>query len=249
MNILDNNNILTYYYYILFSHIGGNMSNTTSSQTDQLTGLLTRNAFHELFDTLLEKAKGMDEPIALAFIDLDNFLLINDKYGHAAGDVVLKEVSEQIRKICGGDSIGARYGGDEFVIIFPNIEREQAFLTLEKLRLEINQKSFPLDNNEIITGITISGGLSCYPMDGRLKSELMRKVDQALYRAKLTGRSKIRLAYDEKMAPKTSHYTQTQLERLAKLAVERQVGEAELLREALDALLAKYGINTIDRWV
>jgi len=224
------------------------MSNLSLSQTDQLTGLITRNTFHEVFDSMLEKAKGTDGPIALAFIDLDHFFEINDKYGHTAGDIVLKEVAAQIRQICGEDAIGVRYGGDEFIVIFPNIEREQAFLTLEKLRLEISQKNFTFENKESITGVTISGGLSCYPMDGRLKSELMRKGDQALYRAKLTGRSKIRMAYDEKMAPKTSHYTQTQLERLSKLAVERQAGEAELLREALDALLAKYGVNTIDRW-
>jgi predicted signal transduction protein with EAL and GGDEF domain len=82
-------------------------------------------------------------------------------------------------------------------------------------------------------------------MDGHLKSELLRKAAQALYRAKVTGRGKIRLAYDEKMVPKTSHYTQTQLERLTKLAGERQVGEAELLREALDDLLTKDGVDQI----
>lgn len=224
------------------------MSNFSGNQIDKLTGLITRNTFHEVFDSILEKAKGTDDSIALAFLDLDHFFEINEKYGHVAGDIVLKGIAAQILQICGGDATGVRYGGDEFIVIFPEIEREQAFLTLEKLRQEIEQKSFTIENKESITGVTISGGLSCYPMDGRLKSELMRKADQALYRAKLTGRSKIRLAYDEKMAPKTSHYTQTQLERLSKLAVERQVGEAELLREALDALLAKYGVNTIDRW-
>jgi hypothetical protein len=80
-----------------------------------------------------------------------------------------------------------------------------------------------------------------------LKSELLRKADQALYRAKMAGGGKIRLASDEKMVPKTSHYTQTQLERLTKLAAERQVGEAELLREAMDDLLAKYGVTEIER--
>jgi len=135
------------------------------------------------------------------------------------------------------------------VIIFPGIEREQAFLTLEKLRLACEQRKIKAGNDgDVIEGISISAGIACYPMDGRLKSELMRKSDQALYRAKLTGRSKVRLAYDERMLPKTSHYTQTQLERLSKLASERQAGEAELLREALDDLLAKYGVNEIERW-
>ncbi len=226
------------------------MSETAPTQIDALTGLLTRSAFHEKFDVILENAKGSDNPIALAFIDIDNFFAINERYGHAAGDQVLQGVADAIREICGPDAIGVRYGGDEFVVIFPGTEREQAFLTLEKLRLEFSKKKFQLEKStESIEGLAISGGLTCYPMDGRLKSELLRKADQALYRAKVTGRGKIRLAYDEKMVPKTSHYTQTQLERLSKLAVERQVGEAELLREALDALLTKYGVNKIDRWV
>ena len=225
------------------------MTSTEKNQTDQLTGLTTRSAFHEIFDMILEKAKGTDTPIALAFVDIDNFLRINEEFGHVAGDIVLQGLADLIRQTCGVDAIGVRYGGDEFAVIFPAIEREQAFLTLEKMRTEASQMRFTFqEDGKALDGIAISGGLSCYPMDGRLKSELMRKADQALYRAKETGRGKIRLAYDEKMTPKTSHYTQTQLERLSKLAVERQVGEAELLREALDALLAKYGVNKIDRF-
>jgi diguanylate cyclase (GGDEF)-like protein len=215
--------------------------------TDELTGLLTRKAFHDVMDELLEKAKGSDAPISLAFIDIDNFMRINDSYGHAAGDDILKEVAVLIKKSCGEEAIPVRYGGDEFVVIFPHSEREQAFLALEKLRSEANATSFKAGKDgAIIDGIPLSGGISCFPVDGRLKSELVRKADHALYRAKVTGRGKIRLAYDERMVTKTSHFTQTQLERLTKLAAERQFGEAELLREALDDLLAKYGVNEID---
>jgi diguanylate cyclase (GGDEF)-like protein len=225
------------------------MTTPSALPTDQLTGLLTRKAFHEVFDELLEKAKAADTPISLAFIDIDHFLRINESYGHVAGDDVLKEVAALIKKSCGEEAIPVRYGGDEFAVIFPNVEREQAFLSLEKLRSETSTMSVKIGKDGvIIDGITLSGGISCFPVDSRLKSELMRKADQALYRAKALGRSKIRLAYDERMVPKTSHYTQTQLERLTKLAAERQFGEAELLREALDDLLTKYGINKIERW-
>jgi hypothetical protein len=74
----------------------------------------------------------------------------------------------------------------------------------------------------------------------------LRKADQALYRAKASGRNQIRLAYEERMVPKTTHYTQTQLERLSKLAQERGVNEADLLREAMDDFLTKYGVNDIE---
>ena len=224
------------------------MSTVNLLTRDELTGLLSRKAFHEALDTLLMKSKGSDTPTSLAFIDIDNFMRINQDYGHSAGDDVLKNIGEIIRKSCGEDAICARYGGDEFAVIFPNTEREQAFLSLEKLRSESASNTFKVGKNQVeIDGIALCGGIACYPVDGRLKSELLRKADQALYRAKATGRAKIRLAYDEKMVPKTSHYTQTQLERLTKLAVEREAGEAELLREALDDLLVKYGVNAIER--
>jgi len=223
---------------------------TTLPVTDSLTGLLTRKTFHETIDTLLSKAKGSDEPISLAFIDIDNFMNINTEYGHVAGDDVLKKIADLIRQAAGTDGVAVRYGGDEFGIIFPAVEREQAFLALEKMRAEASQQVFQVgERGSKIDGISLCAGIACYPMDGRLKSELLRKADQALYRAKVTGRAKVRLAYDERMVPKTSHYTQTQLERLTKLAAERQFGEAELLREALDDLLAKYGVNEIERWV
>lgn len=224
------------------------MSHTSPLTNDELTGLLSRRAFHDVFDTLLAKSKGSDASIALAFLDIDNFLRINQDFGHSGGDDVLKTIAEMIRQACGEDAIYSRYGGDEFAVIFPSTEREQAFLALEKLRSDAAANQFTVGKKQdTLDGISLSGGIACYPLDGRLKSELMRKADQALYRAKLTGRAKIRLAYDEKMVPKTSHYTQTQLERLTKLAVEREAGEAELLREALDDLLSKYGINAIER--
>ena len=224
------------------------MSHTTPIVNDELTGLLSRRAFHDVFDSLLTKSKGSDALIALAFLDIDSFEHINQEYGHSGGDDVLKTIGEMIRQACGEEAICARYGGDEFAVIFPNTEREQAFLSLEKLRTEAAANRFTVGKKQdTIEGVALSGGIACYPVDGRLKSELMRKADQALYRAKVTGRAKIRLAYDEKMVPKTSHYTQTQLERLTKLATEREAGEAELLREAVDDLLSKYGINAIER--
>lgn len=225
------------------------MNTGTLQLQDELTGLLTRKAFHETLDGILEKHKGADASLSLAFIDVDNFFNINEQYGHAGGDDVLKALAEMIQIASGSAGLPSRYGGDEFVIIFPDMEREQAFLTIEKLRETVEHTSIKLAKAGIeINGISISAGIACYPMDGRLKSELLRKADQALYRAKVTGRSKVRLAYDEKMLPKTSHYTQTQLERLTKLAAERQAGEAELMREALDDLLGKYGVNEIERW-
>ncbi len=225
------------------------MSTPIPQPVDDLTGLMMRKDFHEALDTLLEKARASETPVSVAFVDIDNFMRINNDHGHSGGDDVLKTLADLLRQHCGEGAIPVRYGGDEFAIIFPATEREQAFLLLENLRTVVHDTKIKArkDGAEI-TGLHISAGLACFPVDGHLKSELLRKADQALYRAKVTGRNKVRLAQDEKMVPKTSHFTPTQLERLTELAAERQVGEAELLREAMDDLLVKYGVDEIERW-
>jgi diguanylate cyclase (GGDEF)-like protein len=213
------------------------------SGTDQLTGLLNRAAFEAEFETLMQATVEEGTPLSLAFLDIDMFLQINEIYGHAGGDQVLATTASIVQEQAGEGAITARYGGDEFALIFPNMEREQAFLILERIRAKVDaQETF----GDVSTHITITGGISAYPIDGNSESEILRKADQALYRAKKTGRNTIRLAYEEKMAPKTAHFTLTQLERLSYLAKEEGLGEAVLLREALDDLLLKYGTNDIE---
>ncbi len=202
-----------------------------------------RAAFDIAFGTLIQTAIESRSPLSLAFLDIDHFLQINEIYAHAGGDQVLERVAAILREQTGEDAVTARYGGDEFALLFPNTEREQAFLVLERIRATIDaQEIFGV----ISTHITITGGISAYPIDGSTESEILRKADQALYRAKKTGRNTIRLAYEEKMAPKTAHFTLTQLERLSYLAKEEGLGEAVLLREALDDLLLKYGTDDIE---
>jgi len=222
------------------------MNKPKHSQTDTLTGLLTRKSFQEKYTSLLDKAKEKQFPLSLALIDIDKFLTINETYGHTPGDKVLEAIALIIKEKTDNTILTARYGGDEFALLFPITEREQAFLTLEAIRTAIYEQKIIIDEKTSLKGICVSGGLASFPIDGRSESELLRKADQALYRAKLTGRNKIRLAYEERMVPKTSHFTQTQLERLTKLAEELGTGEAELLREALDTLLTKYGVNDIE---
>ena len=217
-------------------------------QVDDLTKLLSRKAFLEQFSAILGNAKASQQelPLAIAVMDIDKFKQFNDQYGHITGDNVLIAVAQVIREQAGKDALLGRFGGDEFVIIFPNEEREQAFLKLEQIRQVMNQQELTVPNGGSIHGIPISAGVAAFPVDGRTENELWRKADHALYRAKVSGRNQIRLAYEERMVPKTTHYTQTQLERLSKLAEERKVNEADLLREAMDDFLTKYGVNDIE---
>jgi len=220
---------------------------TNPVERDELTGFIQREAFDKAFDTLFQRAVEKDLPFTLAFMDLDKFLLINENYGHAAGDRVLRYVAGVIRDVVGRDSVVARYGGDEFALLFPALEREEVLLLLEKVRVMV-EHGLPeregQDSSE--PHVTISAGIATYPIDGQTRNELLRKADQAMYRAKEVGGNQIRLAYHEKMVPKTTHYTQTQLERLSKLAAQHGVSEADLLREALDNLLLRYRVTDID---
>lgn len=213
------------------------------TQTDPLTGLLTRVFFETEFHAFVKTASETGQPLSLAFLDIDFFHGINQEHGHEGGDQVLKAVADIFNEQAGENAIVARYGGDEFALLYPYTEREQAFLILEGIRSSVEAcKSF----GSVEASVTITGGLASYPIDGNSEGEILRKADQALYRAKKTGRNKIRLAYEEKMAPKTSHFTLTQLERLSNLAKREGLGEAVLLREALDDLLIKYEVDKIE---
>ena len=214
---------------------------TDTSLIDKLTGLTNRKGFEEKLKAAILRAQQTDRPLSLAFIDIDFFKRLNDSMGHEAGDVIIKAIGDTIQRAAGENAITCRYGGEEYTVIFPDTEREQVFLLIERVRAEIaSQKSFSDGKNKVNAQLTISGGISAFPIDAQDEYELLRKADQALYKTKTTGRNKILLAYEEKMAPKTSHYTLTQLERLSELAKEQGVGEAVLLREALDNLLSKY---------
>jgi diguanylate cyclase (GGDEF)-like protein len=215
-----------------------------TNQVDQLTGFAKRSVFEMDFRNALTEARKSGISLSLALFDIDFFDQINQQFGHHGGDMVLMGVAESTQSILGDQIKAYRYGGDEFAVIFIGIEREQAFLQLERVRLAVEQhRLFGEEGNQIETQVMISGGIAAFPIDGNDESELLRKADGAVYRAKDNGRNKILLAFDERMIPKTAHYTQTQLERLSELAREQEVSEAVLLREALDDLLTKYNHN------
>jgi diguanylate cyclase (GGDEF)-like protein len=236
------------YYKNGFHFQGGNMIKPQSTQMDELTGFFNRKAFMEEFQNFLAKARSqaVELPLSLALFDLDHFKRINDVYGHVAGDNVLIQLARVIQEAVGEKVICARYGGDEFAILFVGQEREQAFLILEQIRAAVVKITVEANEAHVIEGLTTSAGVASFPVDGRSEVELLRKADQALYRAKWTGRNQVRLAYEERMVPKTAHFTQTQLERLANLAESHGVSEADMLREAMDDLLTKYGVNDVE---
>lgn len=208
-----------------------------SALSDPLTGL----AMKEQFETDFAAAANGDKnggPASVAFLDIDSFMLVNKNHGHEEGDRVIVRIIDVVKKaVSDGSSAVYRVGGDEFAVVLQQSEKESAFLRLESARGQVAE-------DDELAGIeprpTISIGLATYPDDGATRQEIIRKADDALFRAKSSGRNRVVLAREEKKVPKTSHFTQGQLDRLAALSKKEGVGEAELLREGLDDLLKKY---------
>ena len=198
----------------------------------------TGDAFEEEVNSILNSdAESNGEVVAIALTDCDKFDHINKDFGRDEGDRVLIEAGKYIRASLPEDVKVFRIGGDEFGIIFRGtMEREDIFLLLNDMRKNYNVKT-PDGVQQ-----TITVGMATAFEDANRCAELIRKADGALYRAKVAGGNKVAMAKEEKMVPKTSHFTQDQLQRLAKLSKREGVGEAILLREGLDLLLKKYDI-------
>ena len=191
----------------------------------------------DLAELLDSDAEANGENIVISLMDLDRFDHINRDFGENEGDRVLIEAGRHIRNGLPAEVKVYRIGGDEFAAIFKGeMEREEVFLLLNELK-----NSFDVKSPDGIK-LTMTIGMATAFVDANRVPELVRKADSALYRAKVGGRNKVAMAREEKMIPKTSHYTQDQLQRLSKLSKREGTGEAILLREALDMLLKKYDI-------
>ena len=198
----------------------------------------TGDRFDEDLNRILNaENEGTGEVIAIALLDCDEFDHINHDFGAEEGDRVLIEAGKHIRASLPEGAAVYRIGGDEFGIIFKGtMEREEIFLLLNEIK-----NSYAVRTPDGVRQ-TMTIGMATAFEDASRCAELIRKADGALFRAKRSGRDKVAMAKEEKMVPKTSHFTQDQLLRLAKLAKREGVGEAILLREALDLLLKKYDI-------
>ena len=189
-------------------------------------------AFEEDLNAILNSdAEANGEIAAIALLDCDKFDHINKDFGTDEGDRILIEAGKYIRDNLPEGAKVYRIGGDEFAILFRGtLEREEIFLLLNDLK-----NNYAVQTPDGVRQ-TITVGMATAFEDANRCAELIRKADGALFRAKVS------MAKEEKMVPKTSHFTQDQLQRLAKLAKREGVGEAILLREGLDLLLKKYDI-------
>ncbi|EME71981.1 signal transduction protein [Paramagnetospirillum caucaseum] len=152
---------------------------------DALTGLANRVVLREKLDEILPET-GTRQQHCLLFIDLDNFKVVNDVLGHSFGDRLLVEVADRLRSIEGGHNIICRHGGDEFILVAPDIRSRERAAELAERVLAVMGDSFAIDAQAIEVGCSI--GISMAPDDGSDAETLIRKADIAMYKAKEKGR-------------------------------------------------------------
>lgn len=161
---------------------------------DMLTGVLNARAYYEICDSMIRVAQRNRSPYAVLFVDLDHFKSINDNYGHAAGDIVLKSVADCLtRSLRASDALG-RIGGEEFSIFLPNTDMAGAVHLAEGIRAAI--EGLMPSTGERQLKVTASIGVARNQHSEQTMTEIQRQADQAMYRAKSQGRNRVS-SFDE----------------------------------------------------
>ena len=155
--------------------------------TDALTGLYNHRFLHERLSEELHRARDLQQPLSVLFCDLDHFKGYNDTNGHSAGDAVLREVAHVIEQSVRNIDVAGRYGGEEFVVILVETDRDEAFAVAERIRTRLKAAGFSANG----VPLTVSIGISGYPEDADRREDLLNKADWAMYLAKRRGRDQV----------------------------------------------------------
>ena len=159
--------------------------------TDALTGLYNRRYMESHLSALVEQAASRGKPLTALVLDIDYFKSINDTHGHDAGDDVLREFAMRVRKSIRGIDLACRYGGEEFVIIMPETDMAVATIVAERLRRRIASEAFPIQQGAGAIEVTISIGIATLDAADDNAGSILKRADQALYRAKRDGRNRV----------------------------------------------------------
>jgi diguanylate cyclase (GGDEF)-like protein len=162
------------------------------SLSDPLTGLANRRFLQEILLRELRRAQRSNQPFALMIVDIDHFKVVNDTYGHNAGDEMLEQLAGIMLSSVRATDFVVRYGGEEFVILLPETRLADAQQVAEKLRKTIGESVMESTAKPgVILTCTVSAGVSMYPVDAASGEGLILKADKALYFAKQHGRNRV----------------------------------------------------------
>ncbi len=167
-----------------------------ASRYDSLTKLYNRQFFDETIEREINRARRHNLDLSVLFFDLDDFKHINDSFGHLAGDKVLQHIAQIILSEKRSEDIATRYGGEEIVLILPETDKVNAMVLGERIRQRVAATEIRYKGNRI--RLTISGGLASYPFNASNTPDLMKCADQALYRAKGSGKNNISFFSEDK---------------------------------------------------
>jgi two-component system cell cycle response regulator len=159
--------------------------------TDGLTGLHNRRYLDVHLATLFDAASRRGAPLALLLLDIDRFKSINDTWGHEAGDDVLREFAVRVRGMTRNVDLVARYGGEEVVVVIPDATAEEARFVAERIRERIGGTPFEIHRRSRRIDVTVSIGVAGRERQDESSAEMVKRADQALYRAKETGRNRV----------------------------------------------------------
>ncbi len=159
------------------------------AMADELTGLKNRRAFFDDAEPAIAMARRRGQPVAVALLDLDHFKDVNDTHGHAAGDLVLREVATRIVDTFREEQMVGRIGGEEFVALLPETTPAQALIAVERVRRAVGERPILLPDSSPVT-VTLSGGIALLK-DGEGIESAIDRADQAMYRAKGLGRDRV----------------------------------------------------------
>lgn len=185
-------------YVAIFSDITEHKRNmeqlTKLALYDPLTNVPNRYLFEKRLESIIRMSKKHNQSFALLFLDLDRFKNINDTLGHHMGDMLLKETAQRLNGMLRKQDTIARFGGDEFVIILPNLKHIREAVYMAENIIESLKRPFNVNHQEVY--ISTSIGISVYPYDGTDKETLIRMADRAMYQAKTNGRNQFVLYHD-----------------------------------------------------
>jgi diguanylate cyclase (GGDEF)-like protein len=157
---------------------------------DPLTDLYNREELFKMLEHEIVRARKFNHPLSIAIIDLDNFKVINDRFGHLTGDAALRVLAKVLKRTFGKEDILARYGGDEFVVIVPELSAEKILQPLEKIRDKIESTRHNLEGHHC--RFSISVGVAGLPSSGDISAkDMLEHADKALLKAKEKGRNRI----------------------------------------------------------
>ncbi len=175
--------------------------NLAAAMTDPLTGLYNRRYFETHFEIVSDRLAASGKPISLMIFDIDRFKDVNDRYGHAAGDKVLKGVASLLCDRLRGFDTAARLGGEEFVVLLPEAEVGEAMGAGMRIARAVAGTGWPIDGADQTISVTVSAGVAAAPAGSCDYHDLLARADEALYDAKHAGRNRVCAAANPAPAP------------------------------------------------